>query len=217
MIPLLEKHYDTGSYSLRYVLNVLSRLTRCFLRPAYRKTKLKTYAKALGLPTARSQAHTFDTIAEPIAQIREMFPRAGAETLRTLLRNRYDMYVSRYVTYQPYFFSTRTQETINFRDKIRRYLKLPKPDLAPGRRANRSVRRTTGPSYAAGANHLWAMSRHDKWERFGLFWHGCVDGFSGKILWLEIWWNNSDPKYVCAQYLKAVQNFGGMFQFSFLS
>lgn len=209
MIPLLEKHYDTGSFSLRYVLNVIYRLTRCFLRPVYRKTKLKTYAKALGLPNARSQAHTFDTIAEPIAQMREMFPRAGAETLRTLLRDRYDMYVSRYVAYQPHLFSTRTQETINFRDKIRRYLKLPKPDLAAGRLANRS-------SYAAGVNHLWAMSRHDKWERFGLFWHGCVDGFSGKILWLEIWWHNSNPKYVCAQYLKAVQKFGGMFRFSSL-
>src|SRR5579863_3828534 len=104
MIPLLEKHYDTGSYSLRYVLNVLCRLTRCFFRPISRKTKLKAYAKTLGLPSARAQAHTFDTIAEPIAQMRKMYPHAGAETLRILLRNSYDMYVSRYVNHWPSVF-----------------------------------------------------------------------------------------------------------------
>jgi len=36
--------------------------------------------------------------------------------------------------------------------------------------------------YAAGVNHFWAMDQHDKWKHFGLFWHGCMDGFSGKIL-----------------------------------
>ena len=115
----------------------------------------------------------------------------------------------------PLSLFARTQETaVKLRDKIRRYLNLSKPDSAAGRRANRSIRRPTGISSAAGVNHVWAMSRHDKWERFGLFWHGCVDGFSGKILWLDVWWNISNPKYVCAQYLKAVQNFGGTFQFS---
>jgi hypothetical protein len=69
------------------------------------------------------------------------------------------------------------------------------------------VRRTF---YAAGVNHFWAMDQHDKWKHFGLFWHGCVDGFTGKILWLVVWWNNSNPKFVCAQYLKAVRTFSGM-------
>ena len=171
---------------------------------------MKAYAKTLGLQSARAQAHTFETIAEPIAQLRKMYPRAGAETLRTLLRNSYDMYVSRSV--ELFFFHLfANSRDRKLRDKIRRYLKLPKSDLAAGRRANPSNRRTTSPSYAAGVNHFWAMSRHDKWERFGLFWHGCVDGFSGKILWLDVWWNNSNPKYICAQYLKAVQNFGGTF------
>jgi hypothetical protein len=53
------------------------------------------------------------------------------------------------------------------------------------------------------------MDQHDKWLRFGLHWHGCIEGFTGKIIWLTIWWNNSNPKYVCAQYLKAVKKFGG--------
>ena len=62
-------------------------------------TKLKEYVnlKFLGLPSARSQCHTFETIAEPIAQRREKYPTAGANTLRIRLRNHYDIYVSRYV------------------------------------------------------------------------------------------------------------------------
>ena len=54
------------------------------------------------------------------------------------------------------------------------------------------------------------MGQHDKWKRFGLYWHGCLDGFTGKILWLVVWWTNSNPKFVCAQYFKAVRMFGGM-------
>ncbi len=55
------------------------------------------------------------------------------------------------------------------------------------------------------------MDQHDKWKRFGLFWHGCVDGFMGKILWLVVWWTNSNLRYVCAQYLDAVRSIGGTF------
>jgi hypothetical protein len=60
--------------------------------------KLKKYVKALGLSSARSQAHTFETIAGPIAELRSMFPNAGALELRTNLWNKYDMRVSKYVT-----------------------------------------------------------------------------------------------------------------------
>jgi len=99
------------------------------------------------------------------------------------------------------------------REVIRKYLRLSEPDKAGQRLANRLVRRTF---YAAGVNHFWALDQHDKWKRFGLHWHGCLDGFTGKILWLVVWWNNSNPRFVCAQYLKAVQSIGGMFCAIFL-
>ena len=86
------------------------------------------------------------------------------------------------------------------------YLKHTEPNLVMQRLSNRLVHRTF---YAAGVNHFWAMDQHDKWLRFGLHWHGCVDGFTGKILWLTVWWNNLNPKFVCAQYLKAVKKVGG--------
>ncbi len=66
MILLLAKHYNTNSYGLG-------------------KTKLKTYAKTLRLTSAHSQGHTFEMIAEPIAELREKFPKAGANVLCTYL------------------------------------------------------------------------------------------------------------------------------------
>jgi len=100
------------------------------------------------------------------------------------------------------------------REKIQKYLKLTEPDLASQRLGKRFVRRMF---YAAGVNHFWAMDQHDKWLQIGLHWHGCIEGFTGKIIWLTIWWNNSNPKYVCKQYLKVIKQFGRlMFFITFL-
>ncbi|KAF8488655.1 hypothetical protein F5888DRAFT_1952455 [Russula emetica] len=164
MVLLLKKHYDTDTYGIG-------------------RTKLKHYVKELGLTSARSEGHSFETIAEPIAELREMYPTAGANALHVYMRTHFDMHVSR--------------------DVIRRYLKQTEPDLVAGRLARRFVRRE------AGINNFWAMGQHDKWKRFGLYWHGCLDGFTGKILWLVVWWTNANPRFVCAQYLEAVRTFGG--------
>ena len=51
--------------------------------------------KALGLTNARSEGHTFETIAEPIAELREMFPTAGANALHVYMRTHFDMHVAR--------------------------------------------------------------------------------------------------------------------------
>jgi hypothetical protein len=69
-----------------------------FLCLLARLTKLRKYCKLLGLKNAWSQGHTFETIAGPIAELREKYPSAGASAMRTYLWNSYDMRVSRYVT-----------------------------------------------------------------------------------------------------------------------
>jgi hypothetical protein len=67
----------------------------CLTINFFRKTKLKVYVKALGLTSARSEGHSFETIAEPIAELREMYPRAGANALHLYMRNHFDMHVPR--------------------------------------------------------------------------------------------------------------------------
>jgi len=63
----------------------------------FRKTKLKMYVKNLGLSSTCSQGHTFETIARPIADLKKVYPDAGAEVLWIKLRNSFDIHVSRYV------------------------------------------------------------------------------------------------------------------------
>ena len=50
--------------------------------------------KQLGLTSTYSEAHSFETIAEPIAELRRMYPTAGARALRVYLRSHFDMRVS---------------------------------------------------------------------------------------------------------------------------
>jgi len=58
-------------------------------------SKLKTYVKTLGLTSACSQGHTFNTITGPIAELRDMYPGAGAAELHTNLLNKFEMRVSK--------------------------------------------------------------------------------------------------------------------------
>jgi hypothetical protein len=167
--------------------------------------------KTLGLTNAWSEGHTFDTIADPIAELRVIFPNADASMLRVHLKNRYNMQVSRQVTICCRLCKA---EEIVYREVIGKYLKTTEPDLAA---APISKQPTHHMSYAVGVNHFWVMGKHDKWKHFGLFWHGCLDGFTGKILWLVVWWNNSNPKFVCAQYFDAVRNIGGKFPMFFIT
>ena len=51
--------------------------------------------KELGLTSSRSEGHSFETIAEPIAGLREMYPTAGANALHVYMRTHFDMHVPR--------------------------------------------------------------------------------------------------------------------------
>jgi hypothetical protein len=39
--------------------------------------------------------------------------------------------------------------------------------------------------------------------------HGCIDGFSRKIIWLNVYHTNNDPKVVAGYFLDAVSDHGG--------
>ncbi|KAH0839433.1 hypothetical protein J3R83DRAFT_214, partial [Lanmaoa asiatica] len=60
----------------------------------------------------------------------------------------------------------------------------------------------------AGVNDIWAVDRHDKWERFGLLLHIAVEPFSGRILWLKVWHSNRNPQLILSYYLACAQDFG---------
>jgi len=60
---------------------------------------------------------------------------------------------------------------------------------------------------------LITMDQHDKWLRFGLWLHLGLEPFSGRLMWLKIWWTNRNPRLITRYYLEAVRKAGGKYIF----
>ena len=118
------------------------------------------------------------------------------------LRESFGMRVPKYFFPFHYFPSSHHR----YRQLILDYYNATDPAAVQARRAGRIRRRIF---YAAGVNHIWAFDQHDKWMRYGLWLHMGVEPFTGYILWLIVWWSNSNPKLVAQQYFKAVRHVGG--------
>ncbi|XP_074110011.1 uncharacterized protein LOC141534518 [Cotesia typhae] len=70
----------------------------------------------------------------------------------------------------------------------------------------RSRRRLLRRKYSVpGPNFLWHIDGYDKLKPFGFAIHGCLDGFSRKIIWLEVATSNNKPEIIAHYFLKAVQ------------
>jgi len=66
-------------------------------------------------------------------------------------------------------------------------------------------RRYTNP----GSNFTWHVDGYDKLKPYGIAIHGCVDGFSRAIIWLEASSTNNDPKIVGNYFIEAVREKSG--------
>lgn len=56
-----------------------------------------------------------------------------------------------------------------------------------------------------GPNHMWHIDGNDKIKPFGFCISGAMDGWSRKIIWLEVDRTNKDPKLICSYYLQAIR------------
>ena len=61
-----------------------------------------------------------------------------------------------------------------------------------------------------GPDFFWHQDVFDKLKSFGFALHGCIDDYSGKIIWLEVASTNKDPSVVEGYFLKAVKSIGGL-------
>ena len=74
-------------------------------------------------------------------------------------------------------------------------------------RASRSLKRRTYVSL--GPNYCWHLDGYDKLKPFGFSIHGCIDGYSRKMLWLKSLRSNKNPLLVANCYLKFLQDSNG--------
>ena len=84
---------------------------------------------------------------------------------------------------------------------VRLAVKVLQPHLVQDRRRHRLHRR----SYAnPGPNFCWHVDGYDKLKPFGFAIHGAIDGFSRKILWLEVGPTNNHPQVIALYYVQTV-------------
>ena len=91
------------------------------------------------------------------------------------------------------------------RDMVMRILRELDPDASALRKARKLQRR----SYVSpGPNATWHVDGYDKLKPYGLPIHGCVDGFSRRIMWLKVCKSNNDPVIPAGFFLHAVEENG---------
>jgi hypothetical protein len=96
------KCFDTTNYGLGQVHSFFPSWLK-FSAHLNRISSLKKYCNQWGLQGTQKQAHTFESIAEPIAVLRYQYPIAGVELMWNYLCNEYGIRVSRSVSlYYPY-------------------------------------------------------------------------------------------------------------------
>lgn len=62
----------------------------------------------------------------------------------------------------------------------------------------------------AGPNHIWHIDGYDKLKPFGFCIHGAIDGYSRRIMWIEVGSTNNDPFVIAQYYLDCVRQVGGI-------
>ena len=92
------------------------------------------------------------------------------------------------------------------RETVRLALRIIDPDGVAQRLRRRLRRRQYK---ARGPNFLWHIDGYDKLKPFGFCVHGCIDGFSRRIMWLEVASTNNDPRFVAKYFLDTIRQIKG--------
>ena len=88
---------------------------------------------------------------------------------------------------------------------VQQLLREIDPEGTELREVHRLRRRTY---HNPGPNYAWHCDGYDKLKPFGFPIHGCIDGWSRKIMWRYVTRSNNQPNYVAAYYLDAVEEYG---------
>ena len=56
-----------------------------------------------------------------------------------------------------------------------------------------------------GPNFVWHIDGYDKLKPYGFAIHGAIDGFSRRVIWLQVGVTNNDPKVIMSYFIDAVR------------
>ena len=92
------------------------------------------------------------------------------------------------------------------KETVRHALKILDPSGVSSRLRHRLQRRTYK---GRGPNFIWHIDGYDKLKPYGFCVHGCIDGFSRRIMWLEVGMSNNDPSVISRYFIDCVRQVGG--------
>lgn len=75
------------------------------------------------------------------------------------------------------------------------------------RRKSKSFERRS--YFSSGPNYTWHVDGYDKLKPYGFPIHGCIDGWSRKIMWLKVTKSNNHPDIIASFFLNCVEELGG--------
>lgn len=81
------------------------------------------------------------------------------------------------------------------------------PEGVSARKAHRLKRRVYS---NPGPNYAWHLDGYDKLKPWGFAIHGCIDGFSRRILWLKVARSNNLPENPGRYYVETIAELGGV-------
>ncbi len=93
------------------------------------------------------------------------------------------------------------------RENVRLLLRHMDPCGVKARQRSRLRRRRYT---AKGPNYLYHVDGWDKLKRYGLCIHGCIDGFSRRIMWLEAAASNNNPQVICNFFVNCIGKLQGL-------
>ncbi|KAF8256598.1 hypothetical protein EI94DRAFT_1710840 [Lactarius quietus] len=143
--------------------------------------------KEWGLESTRQQKHTLQSIVTHVNEVKKHFPNRGAETIRKALLIESKIRVPRPI--------------------ILEYLRQTEPEADEARRYKKFKRRTF---IAIGPNEMWCLDQHDKFKRYGFFFHVGLDPYPGVIHGCKVWWTVRNPKLITHFYINAARAIGGI-------
>lgn len=92
------------------------------------------------------------------------------------------------------------------RETVRKIIKRLDPVGVDCRTRKRFRRRQY---VSQGPNYIWHIDGYDKLKPFGFCIHGAIDGFSRRIMWLEVGPSNNDPRITVQYFIDCIRQVNG--------
>lgn len=178
----LIKEYHNKGYEYSEIVDFLSNRHLIIISLRH----LKRILKQMGLKRKNiPEASTGDMLVAVLTELSASGCCLGYRTLHTRLQQIYGLHIKQKTVLQ----------LLNILDPI---------GIEQRKKHRLRRRRYTVP----GPNFLWHLDGYDKLKPFGFAIHGCIDGFSRKILWLEVASSNNNPRIIASYYLNTIKQLG---------